>query len=81
MSQTIKVKAMNNNRTMEFTINPADKIGTLKPKIEAKLQIPPAQQRLILNGRPVDDERSFTEQNIQPGAVIYLVLQLRGGSS
>jgi hypothetical protein len=36
------------------------------------------QMRLVYGGKPMSDEKSFGEQNVQPGSVIQLVLQLRG---
>lgn len=62
-----------------FNVNPHDKVGNLKSEIEKKMRIPPEQQRLLSNGRPMNDEQTFEAQNVKAGSTIHLVLQLRGG--
>ena len=63
----------------DFQVNSQAKVGTLKPEIEKKMRIPPEQQRLLTNGRPMNDEQTFEAQNVKPGSTIHLMLQLRGG--
>jgi len=41
--------------------------------------VPPQQQRLIFSGRQMADDKIAKDFNIQPGAVLHLVLALRGG--
>ncbi|KAH7827394.1 putative NEDD8 precursor [Monocercomonoides exilis] len=74
----IKVKSLT-GRELEFDMGATDKVFLLKGKIEEKIGIAPVQQRLLFNGRPMQDEKSFQEQNVSAGSVVHLVLALRGG--
>ena len=74
----IHIKTMTGH-TFTFEVEKTDKIGTLKQKLEAKLQIPAKQTRLLFGGRPVNDERTFGDYNIESQGTFHLVLQLRGG--
>ena len=53
-------------------------IGMVKRKIQEKEGIPPDQQRLINNGRQLEDSRNLNDYNIRNGARMELVLRLRG---
>lgn len=55
---------------------PAD----IKELVQSKEGIPPQQQKLIWDGKQMDDDKSIKEYNIGPGAVLHLVLALRGGN-
>lgn len=51
----------------------------LKQKIEALDGIPVLQQRLIFEGRELNDNFLLSHYGIQNDALIYLYLRLRGG--
>jgi len=55
-----------------------DTIKKVKEYVEEKAGIPPAQQRLIYQGRAMADEKTVKSYKIQAGAVLHLVLALRG---
>lgn len=75
----VKVKTTT-GRELEFEVGEKDKVGTLKKSIEEKLGISSLQQKLLFNGKPMNDEQTFKDQNVQAGSIIHLVLALRGGN-
>eukprot|EP01084_Bolivina_argentea_P149540 261217_1 len=50
----------------------------LKQKIQRKDAIPPQHQKIIFNGKQLDDEKCLFEYDIDSVSVLYLVLRLRG---
>ncbi|KAK2461312.1 hypothetical protein APHAL10511_006839 [Amanita phalloides] len=66
-------------KEIELDIDSSDKITRIKEKVEEQSGVPPQQQRLIFGGRQMPDERMVSEFNISAGAVLHLVLALRGG--
>ncbi|KAN0082131.1 putative NEDD8-like protein [Elaphomyces granulatus] len=52
----------------------------MKEMVEEKEGIPPVQQRLIFGGKQMaDDKTAFELYNLEGGAMLHLVLALRGG--
>ncbi|AFZ79025.1 ubiquitin family member protein [Theileria equi strain WA] len=51
----------------------------VKKKLSEKQNIPLEQQRMIYNGKLLEDNKTLAEYNIKNNAVIQLVLRLRGG--
>ncbi len=49
--------------------------------MEEKEGIPPSQQRLIHNGRQLNDDQTVADSEILEGTLLHLVLTLRGGSA
>lgn len=74
----IKVKTLT-GKEIEIDIDHDDKITRIKEKVEEQSGVPPQQQRLIFSGRQLVDEKTAREANITAGAVLHLVLALRGG--
>ncbi|CAL9083983.1 unnamed protein product [Musa textilis] len=60
-------------------LEPTETIDRIKERIEEKEAIPPPQQRLIYLGKPLADDKTAGEFNIEDGSVLHLVLALRGG--
>ena len=52
-------------------INAADKISTVKEKIQGKIAIKPEFQRLAGNGLDLNDERTLLDYNVCPGQTLW----------
>ena len=74
----IKIKLLNGKVT-PFEVEPQEKIIDIKVRLQEKQGIEPDQQRLVLNGRPLVDDKTVEESKIKEGAVLNLLLSLRGG--
>lgn len=63
----------------DFDMEPNDKILIIKERLEELEGIPLDQQRLVYQGKRLKDEDTLTTSKIKSGAVIHLVVALRGG--
>ncbi|KAL3067674.1 hypothetical protein OYC64_022143 [Pagothenia borchgrevinki] len=83
MAVTIFIK---NHKGQAYTVQLDDTefqgatVLDLKKKIEALERIPVSQQRLIFNGREVNDNFLLSYYGIQNASHIYSNLRLRGGA-
>ncbi|SCV00123.1 LAME_0G07646g1_1 [Lachancea meyersii CBS 8951] len=66
-------------KEIEVLVDPQDKVSRIKEYLEEKEGIPPTQQRLIFQGKQIDDEMTVTSANLTSGMQLHLVLTLRGG--
>ena len=74
--------------TFTLEVDGTESIAAVKSMIHAKKDIPPDQQRLIFEGKQLEDERTLADYNISrdhphyepyKGFTIVLILRLRGG--
>eukprot|EP00461_Guttulinopsis_vulgaris_P006692 UN06725 len=73
----IKVKTMMGEIIM-INCDPSDSVDVLKEMIHWEKDIPPEQQRLIFNGKQLDDGRTIADYGVHRDSVLHLVLRLRG---
>ena len=74
----IFVKATDGRTTYDVTIGASNTVDQLKSFIQVSRGIPPDQQRLIFEGRQLEDGRTMSDYNITEGNTIHMVLKLRG---
>lgn len=63
-------------KTIALNFNPSDDINEIKMKIQDKEGIPPYHQRLIYNGKELEDIRTCSDYNINNDSTLYLALRL-----
>lgn len=67
-------------KTMTLDISEDDTIDAIKQKITDKEGIPVDQQRLIFNGKQLEQGMTARDYSLEDGSNIHLVLRLRGGN-
>jgi ubiquitin C len=77
-SKQIFIKTLQ-GKTMTLDVSDTDTIQSVKNKIFEKEGIPVDQQRLVFNGKQLEDNMTIADYNIQADSNIHLVLRLRGG--
>lgn len=64
-------------KTVTLDVDPGDIIKTVKEKLKVKISIPCELQRLSYNGKPLEDEKSLLDYNIEKGSNLRLSLQVQ----
>ncbi|RMZ89162.1 hypothetical protein DV736_g3603, partial [Chaetothyriales sp. CBS 134916] len=63
-------------KLIEIRVEFTDLISTVKMKIKEKEGIPVDQQRLMIAGKPIEDNKTVAQYNIQKESTIQLILRL-----
>lgn len=66
-------------KTITLEVKDSDTIQSIKDKIKDIEGIPAEQQRLVFNGKQLEDNNTIADYGIQADSSIHLVLRLRGG--
>jgi ubiquitin C len=60
-------------------VEPDSPVEDVKMKIQDKEAIPPNQQRLIYQGKQLEDGKTLQDYFIEKDSVLHLMMRLRGG--
>ena len=66
-------------KTVNIYVDPFDTMEFFKYLVQLEVGIPYDQQRLLFAGRQLEDNKTFSDYNIQKESTLHLILRLRGG--
>lgn len=77
-SKQIFIKTLQ-GKSITLDVKDDDTVQSIKDKIKDIEGIPVDQQRLVFNGKQLEDGNTIADYGIQADSSIHLVLRLRGG--
>ncbi|XP_062890251.1 uncharacterized protein LOC134338389 [Mobula hypostoma] len=67
-------------KTSTYDVMPSESVQKFKERVHRREGVIPDQQRLVYEGKQLEDDRLLSDYNIRPLTTISLLLRLRGGS-
>ena len=74
----INIKTLSGGIT-KLDVEDTDKVTYLKQLIQEKVGIAVPQQRLVMNGKILPDDKTCVDAGLKAGDTVQLILQLKGG--
>lgn len=74
----IQIRSLTGKETL-IKVHHKMRVSELKEMIEKQDQTPFDQQRLVYNGKQLEDERTLDYYNITQDTVVHIILRIRGG--
>ena len=68
-------------KTIPMEVANGDTIQSVKSRIHEKEGIPIDQQRLVFNGKQLEDQNTISDYGITSDSSVHLVLRLKGGQT
>ena len=60
-------------------VDPQDKVTSVKVKIQDREGVQPDEQRLLFQGKQLEDNYTLDDYQIEKNSTLHLVIRLRGG--
>lgn len=70
---------MLSGRSITMEAEPQDTVANIKARIQDKEGVKPEEQRLLFQGRQLEDQYTLHDYHIEKNSTLHLVLRLRGG--
>ncbi|PFH35400.1 hypothetical protein BESB_062870 [Besnoitia besnoiti] len=77
----LQVKTMSGKTVVLDNVNASDSILDIKRRVEQREGIPVDQQRLVFNGKQLENGKTVQDYDLSENSVLHLVLRLRGGGN
>jgi len=77
-SMTVTVKTLS-GETLSLAVDPTDTAGAVRARVEAALDLPPGQVRLVAGGRELGTSRTLGEHGITANDTLNVAPRFRGG--
>lgn len=74
----IQIRSLTGKQT-EVMVHHKMTVTELKDEIELVDQTPFDQQRIVYNGKQLEDERTLDYYNIKEDSIVHIILRIRGG--
>lgn len=75
---SIQIRSLTGKHT-EIKVHHKMRVSELKELIEKQDQTPFDQQRLVYNGKQLEDEKTLDYYNITEDTIVHIILRIRGG--